>query len=71
MFMNTIAVGPLEVVASCAAAGTGVASVRIWLATFLCHNDVLGVLESFARVLDGLARFVSCPKGARNAILNG
>ena len=41
--MNTIAVGPLELVTSCVTGGTGVANPRNWSALERCHNDDVGV----------------------------
>jgi hypothetical protein len=38
MFMNTIAVGPFELVASCVTGGTGVANDRNWFALVRCHS---------------------------------
>lgn len=49
IFMNTIAVGPLDPVESCVTGGTGVAKDRNWFAPALCHDEV-GVLVSFAIV---------------------
>jgi hypothetical protein len=40
IFMNTIAVGPFELVASCVTGGTGVANPRNWSALVRCHDDV-------------------------------
>lgn len=50
MFMKTIAVGPFEPVLSCVTGGTGVASVRTWLMTLLCHSEDVGVLVSLLKV---------------------
>jgi hypothetical protein len=67
MFMKTIAVGPLELVASCVTGGTGVANDRNWSALLLCHNEVVGVAVSF-EIVDCDALLVSWLMGARKAI---
>jgi hypothetical protein len=67
MFMKTIAVGPLEVVASCVTGGTGVANDRNWSALLLCHNEVVGVAVSL-EIVDCDALLVSWLMGVRKAI---
>jgi hypothetical protein len=67
MFMKTIAVGPLELVASCVTGGTGVANDRNWPALLLCHNEVVGVAVSLEMV-DCDALLVSWLMGVRKAI---
>jgi hypothetical protein len=67
MFMKTIAVGPLELVASCVTGGTGVANDRNWSALLLCHNEVVGVAVSLETV-DCDALLVSWLMGVRKAI---
>lgn len=66
--MNTIAVGPLELVASCVTGGTGVANPRHWSALLRCHNDE-GVDESLLMV-DFEALFVSWLMVVRKAIVS-
>lgn len=65
--MKTIAVGPLELVASCVTGGTGVANDRNWFALLFCHNEVVGVAVSFEMV-DCDALLVSWLMGVRKAI---
>jgi hypothetical protein len=67
MFMKTIAVGPLELVASCVTGGTGVANDRNWSALLLCHNEVVGVAVSL-EIVDCDALLVSWLMGVRKAI---
>jgi hypothetical protein len=65
--MNTIAVGPFELVASCVTGGTGVANDRNWFALLRCHNgDVLVSLE----MVDCDALLVSWLIGVRKAIVD-
>jgi hypothetical protein len=66
IFMNTIAVGPLELVASCVTGGTGVANDRNWFALVRCHSG--DGLVNFEMV-DCDALLVSWLMGARKAIV--
>lgn len=67
IFMNTIAVGPFELVVFCVTGGTGVANDRNWFALLRCHNgDVLVSLE----MIDCDALLVSWLIGVRKAIVD-
>jgi len=66
IFMNTIAVGPFELVASCVTGGTGVANDRNWFALLRCHSgDGLVNFET----ADCEALLVSWLMGVRKAII--
>ncbi len=65
IFMNTIAVGPFELVASCVTGGTGVANDRNWFAPLRCHSGD-GVVN--LEMVDCDALLVSWLMGARKAI---
>jgi hypothetical protein len=65
MFMNTMAVGPFELVASCVTGGTGVANDRNWFALLRCHSGD-GVVN--LEMVDCDALLVSWLMGARKAI---
>jgi len=68
IFINTIAVGPLELVGSWVTGGTDVARYRNWSALLRCHNEVVGVLVSLDTV-EGEALLVTCVNGRLKAIL--
>lgn len=65
MFMNTMAVGPFELVVSCVTGGTGVANDRNWFALLRCHSGD-GVVN--LEMVDCDALLVSWLMGARKAI---
>jgi hypothetical protein len=67
MFINTMAVGPLELVASCVTGGTGVANERNWFALVRCHSEVVGVLFNLESVVCD-ALLVSWVIGCRKAM---
>ena len=70
MFMNTIAVGPLDDVASCVTGGTMVAMDCLWWAfcqeTAIRDDPVAGVANFDIAVV--VARRVSCWKGLLKAM---
>ncbi len=66
--MNTIAVGPFELVASCVTGGTGFANDRNWFALLRCHSGD-GVVN--LKMVDCDALLVSWLIGARKAIAEG
>lgn len=66
IFMNTIAVGPFELVASCVTGGAGVANDRNWFVLVRCHSGD-GVVNF--EMVDCDALLVSWLIGARKAIV--
>jgi hypothetical protein len=68
IFIKTIAVGPLELVAFCVTGGTGVANDLDWSVVLRCHSELVGVLVSLD-IVDCEALFVNWVMGVRKDMM--